>query len=536
MTRADASRSLRGMQFVELVDASREIARLRSRTAKIERLAELFKRLAPSEIEAAVGWLSGELRQGRVGLGGALLHRLSRAPAVAEASVSLLDVDAAIDRFAAAQGRGSVAERERILGALFASLTLDEREFFVRASSGGLRQGALEGIALEGLSRASGLQASELRRALLFSGRLGEVATAALTQGREGLARFALALFRPLRPMLADTAGSIDEALGGEQAVALEAKLDGARVQVHRSGADVAVFSRQGQDVTASVPELVESVLTLPARELVLDGEAIALRADGWPQPFQTTMQRFGRQKGVLALRETLPLSAFFFDCLTVDGALLIDRPNSERFAALAEHVPAPLLIPREVTADSSRAQAFVDEVLAKGHEGVMVKSLSAGYDAGRRGAGWLKVKPVNTLDLVILAAEWGNGRRSGLLSNVHLGARNPENGSFVMLGKTFKGMTDEMLRWQTEEFQKRVVSSDRYVVTLRPELVVEVAFDGVQQSAQYPGGLSLRFARVRRYRTDKRAEDADTILQVRSIFERTRRAEQSEAREQEES
>jgi DNA ligase-1 len=524
------------MQFVELVGASREIARIRSRTAKIERLAELFKRLATAEIEVAVGWLSGELRQGRVGLGGALLHRLVQAPAAVEPSVSVLDVDTAIGRFAAAQGRGSVAERERILGALFAALTLEEREFFVRACSGGLRQGALEGIALEALSRATALPASELRRALLFSGRLGEVATVALTEGREGLARFALALFRPLRPMLADTAGSIEEAVLGEHAVALEAKLDGARVQVHRSGSDVAVFSRQGQDVTASVPELVETVLALPARELVLDGEAIALRADGWPHPFQTTMQRFGRQKGVLALRETLPLSAFFFDCLTVDGALLIDRPNAERFAALSEHLPAELLIPREVTADSGRARAFVDRVLAKGHEGVMVKSLSAGYDAGRRGAGWLKVKPVNTLDLVILAAEWGNGRRTGLLSNVHLGARDPDSGSFVMLGKTFKGMTDEMLRWQTEEFQKRIVERDRYVVTLRPELVAEIAFDGVQQSTQYPGGLSLRFARVRRYRTDKRAEDANTIAEVRSIFERTRRNTEPETVSPEES
>jgi len=512
------------MQFVELVGASREIAHVRSRTAKVERLAELLRRLTAGEVEAAIGLLTGELRQGRIGLGGALLHRLATAPAGAQASASLLDVDAVLERFARTHGRGSASERERLLGSLFAALTLEEREFLVRACTGGLRQGALEGIALEALARASGLSSAELRRALLFSGKLGEVASAALGEGAPALARFSLQLFRPLRPMLAESAASIDEALASQQPVALETKLDGARIQVHRSGADVAVFSRQGQDVTASVPELVELVAALPARELVLDGEAIALRSDGWPLPFQTTMQRFGRKKDVAALREKLPLSQFFFDCLTLDGELLIDQPNAARFAALAQLLPKELLIAREVTDSAERAQAFVAQALALGHEGVVVKSLSASYDAGRRGAGWLKVKPVHTLDLVILAAEWGSGRRSGLLSNVHLGARDASTGAFVMLGKTFKGMTDEMLAWQTTEFLKHVREREGHILHLRPELVAEVAFDGVQQSFQYPGGLSLRFARVRRYRSDKRPEDADTLEQVRAIFERSRK------------
>lgn len=512
------------MQFVELVDASRDMARVRSRTAKIDRFAELLRRLALNEIEAAIGLLSGELRQGRIGLGEALLRRLATAPAAVQASASVLEVDAVLDRFARTQGRGSVGERDRLLGALFGSLSIEEREFLVRACAGGLRQGALEGIALEGLARASALPSSTLRRALLFSGKLGEVATAALGGGAEALARFSLELFRPVRPMLADSAANVEEALAGNRSVALEAKLDGARIQVHRRGTDVAVFSRQGQDVTGSVPELVEAVRALPARELVLDGEAIALRADGWPLPFQTTMQRFGRQKGVPALREKIPLSQFFFDCLALDAELLIDRPNAERFCALAERLPAELVIAREVTDSTERARGFVARMLAAGHEGVVVKDLSASYDAGRRGAGWLKLKPVHTLDLVILAAEWGSGRRSGLLSNVHLGARDTDTGTFVMLGKTFKGMTDEMLSWQTAEFLKRVRERAGHIVYLEPELVAEVAFDGVQQSSQYPGGLSLRFARVRRYRPDKRAQDADTLGLVRSIFDRSRR------------
>jgi DNA ligase-1 len=324
--------------------------------------------------------------------------------------------------------------------------------------------------------------------------------------------------------MLAESATSIEGALGATTPAALEAKLDGARIQVHRSGSDVAVFSRQGQDVTASVPDLVELVSAVPAREFVLDGEAIALRADGWPLPFQATMQRFGRRNDVTALRERLPLSPFFFDCLTLDGNLLIDQANAERFLALSSVLPEQLLIARHVTDSIEQAQDFVERILTTGHEGVVVKSLSAPYDAGRRGAAWLKVKPVHTLDLVILAAEWGSGRRSGLLSNVHLGARDADSGAFVMLGKTFKGMTDEMLAWQTVEFQKLARERDGHIVYLRPELVVEVAFDGVQQSSQYPGGLSLRFARVRRYRVDKRAEDADTLARVRAIFERSRR------------
>jgi DNA ligase-1 len=323
--------------------------------------------------------------------------------------------------------------------------------------------------------------------------------------------------------MLADTAPSIEAALARIGPSALEYKLDGARIQVHRAGQDVAVFSRQGQDVTASVPEIVEHVRALDVRDIVLDGEAIAFDAEGWPLPFQTTMQRFGRQSNVEALRKELPLSSRFFDCLQLDGRLLVDHSNGERFAALSERLPSELWIPRMVAESEAAAQDFVARALDSGHEGVLVKELSSAYDAGRRGSSWLKVKPAHTLDLVVLAAEWGNGRRQGFLSNLHLGARDPEHGGFVMLGKTFKGLTDELLAWQTAEFQKIAVDQRGHVVFLRPELVVEIAFDGVQQSPRYPGGLSLRFARVRRYRADKRAEEADTIDTVRAIFERSR-------------
>jgi DNA ligase-1 len=354
----------------------------------------------------------------------------------------------------------------------------------------------------------------------MFSGALPEVASAALSEGREGLGRFSIQLFRPVQPMLAGTAEEVGEALDRFETAELEYKLDGARVQVHRAGDEVRVYTRRLNDVTAAVPELVERVRELPVREIILDGETLAFRDDGMPHRFQVTMSRFGRKLDIERLREKLPLEAFYFDLLYLDGDGLTDLPARERVEALSQVLPPDLLIPRTLTGDSEEAQAFLQRALAAGHEGIMAKALDAPYDAGRRGKSWLKLKPAHTLDLVVLAAEWGSGRRRGWLSNLHLGARDPVAGGYVMLGKTFKGLTDEMLEWQTRRLQELEVARDDWTVYVRPELVVEIAFNDVQASPKYPGGLALRFARVKRYRPDKHAEQADTIDTVRAIHE----------------
>jgi DNA ligase-1 len=380
-------------------------------------------------------------------------------------------------------------------------------------------------VLLEAIAHAAEVPASAVRRALLFAGGMAGVAEAALFEGERGLSRFSLQLFRPLSPMLADSAAGLDEVMVEGLPLALEHKLDGARIQVHRAGADVRVFSRQGNDVTESVPEIVSAALALPGRELVLDGEAIVLSPAGRPEPFQTTMRRFGRRSDVAALQKELPLSAFFFDCLQVDGQLLVDGSNEQRVAALTECVAPEARVVRAVTAEAAAARSFLQAALAAGHEGVVAKTLSSTYEAGRRGAGWRKVKPAHTLDLVVLAAEWGNGRRSGWLSNLHLGARDPQTSTFIMLGKTFKGLTDATLTWQTQRLRELSVGQSGHVVHVLPELVVEIAFDGLQSSSRYPGGLALRFARVKRYRPDKRAEDADTMSTVRAFYERSRTA-----------
>jgi DNA ligase-1 len=358
----------------------------------------------------------------------------------------------------------------------------------------------------------------------MMAGDLGHVARVAMSMsgGETALAAFDLQLMRPIEPMLADSSESVRDALGEMGDALVEYKLDGARIQVHKAGDEVRIFSRALRDVTAAAPELVTAVRTLPARELVLDGEAIALRPDGSPHPFQITMRRFGRKPGATTRTpsgpdDTLRLTPFFFDCLYLDGTALIDEPLERRIAALQD-TAAPFAVPRVVRPTAEQAQAFAEEAISRGHEGVMAKTLTAPYAAGRRGAAWLKVKQARTLDLVILAAEWGHGRRRGLLSNLHLGARDPEHNSFVMLGKTFKGLTDEMLAWQTDHLLKLEIGRDTYTVHVRPELVVEIAFNEIQASSTYAGGLALRFARVKRYRTDKKAEDADTIATVRSI------------------
>ncbi len=374
---------------------------------------------------------------------------------------------------------------------------------------------------LEAIAKAAAAPAEGVRRAFMLSGDLGLVARTALEEGASGLARFHLELFRPIQPMLAQTAENVSEALATLGTAALEYKLDGARIQVHKSDGDVRIYSRQSNDVTQACPEIEERIREAAARSLVLDGEAIALDPDGRPLPFQTTMRRFGRKLDVAALRSALPLTAVFFDCLFLDGVDLTSRPASERFAILSRTLGGEMIVPRLTTSDAEEAQTFVGKALGAGHEGILAKSLDAPYEAGSRGKAWLKLKTAETLDLVVLAAEWGSGRRRGWLSNLHLGARDPSTGEFVMLGKTFKGMTDEILAWQTRKLQEIATERGDWVVRVRPELVVEIAFNDIQKSPHYPGGLALRFARLKAYRDDKRPDEADTIETVREIYRR---------------
>ena len=501
-----------------IAEASGRVANTSSKLAKRDAIASCLRGAEDDEVEIAVAYLAGEIRQGRIGIGYATLAALRGAHA-AQPELTLLDVDAALERIAATIGKGAAAERSTQLRALFERATALEQDFLLRLLAGELRQGALEGVMIDAIAAAAGLPTADVRRAAMFAGSLRAVARVALTDGTVGaLAQFAVALHRPLQPMLAQPADDIADALARLGTAALEWKVDGARVQVHKQGDAIAVYTRNLNDVTESVPELVEAVRALPARELILDGEAVALTAGGAPQPFQVTMRRFGRRLDVARMRIELPLAVYFFDCLHRDGTALIDRPARERFDALAGAVPAALVIPRLITADVAAAEAFYADALARGHEGIVAKALAAPYEAGSRGASWLKVKRAHTLDLVVLAAEWGHGRRRGWLSNLHLGARDPAGG-WVMLGKTFKGMTDALLEWQTRELLARESSRDEYTVHVRPELVVEIAFNDLQASPRYPGGLALRFARVKGYRPDKRADEADTIDTVRALY-----------------
>ena len=509
-----------------LVETSQRVAQTPSRLAKIEALAALLRGLAPEEIAIAVAYLSGDSGRPRLGIGYATLGKVREGAATA-AALSLTRVDSLLAELGALGGKGSAARRDRLLAQLFGQATRSEQEFLARLMAGELRQGALEGVMQDAVARAAGVTAAELRRAAMYAGDLRAVAAALLGEGPQALARFALRVLQPVQPMLAGSAEDVASALSQLGRAALEWKLDGARVQVHKSGTEVRVFSRSLNDVTAAVPELVETVRAAAATRLILDGEAIALKPDGAPQPFQVTMRRFGRRLDVAQMRQTLPLSVFFFDCLLRDDAALVERPAGDRFAALGEVLPPALLVPRLVTGEVAAAEAFYEEALRRGHEGLMAKALDAPYEAGSRGATWLKIKRVRTLDLVVLAAEWGSGRRRGWLSNLHLGARDPSSGGFVMLGKTFKGMTDEMLEWQTRELLARESARDDHTVHVRPELVVEVAFNDLQASPHYPGGLALRFARIKGYRPDKRAADADSIDTVRAIYQAQARGEE---------
>jgi DNA ligase-1 len=507
--------------LAEVARVSAAVAATASRLEKTRLLAECLRVLEPGEVEIALPYLSGEIRQGRLALGYAALKSAigNAAPA---AGLSVRDVDSAFERLKLVKGRGAASLRQAELRNLVAKATAQEQDFLLRLIAGELRQGALEGVMLEAIAAAANLPAAEVRRAATFAGAMAPVARAALAGGRGALAQFSVRLMQPVLPMLAQPAADLAAALGELGTALLEWKLDGARIQVHKSGSDVRVFTRNLNDVTARVPEIVSAVSASNAQSVIVDGEAIALRWDGRPHPFQVTMRRFGRKLEVDALRSELPLSVFFFDVLLRDGEALVDRAAGERHDILRQALPLAFVTPSLVTGELEAAQAFYDEALAHGHEGVMAKALGATYESGRRGSGWLKIKNAHTLDLVVLAAEWGSGRRRGWLSNLHLGARDPASGGFVMLGKTFKGLTDVTLEWQTREFLAREVRRDEWTVYVRPELVVEIAFNDVQESPQYPGGLALRFARVKGYRPDKRPEEADTIDTVRAIHRKS--------------
>ncbi|MFD5254543.1 ATP-dependent DNA ligase [Streptomyces bobili] len=500
------------MLLTRLADVSREVAATSARSRKIALLAALFRDAEAQDVPIVIPYLAGRLPQGRLGIGWKALSR-PVAPA-AEPTLTVREVDARLTALGALSGPGSQAERARLVGELMGAATEDEQRFLIALITGEVRQGALDAVAVEGLAEATAAPPADVRRAVMLAGSLRTVAEALLTDGPAALERFRLTVGRPVLPMLAHTASSVAEAVGKLGACAVEEKLDGIRVQVHRDGDTVRVYTRTLDDITDRLPELTSAAMGLNGERFILDGEVIALDDAGRPRSFQETAGRVGSRADVATAAAAVPVSPVFFDALSVDGRDLLDLPFFERHAELARLVPEPMRVRRTVLAgeaDLQAAEDFLEETLARGHEGVVVKSLDAPYNAGRRGASWLKFKPVHTLDLVVLAAERGHGRRTGKLSNLHLGARTADGG-FAMLGKTFKGMTDAMLTWQTGRLQELAVEDDGWVVTVRPELVVEIAYDGLQRSTRYPAGVTLRFARVVRYREDKRPEEADTV------------------------
>ncbi|MGP8303356.1 ATP-dependent DNA ligase [Streptomyces inhibens] len=506
------------MLLADLAQVSGDVAATSARSQKIALLAGVFRAAAPEDAPVVIPYLAGRLPQGRIGVG----RRVLREPVAAadRATLTVREVDAALTALARVAGAGAQGERRRLVRELLAAATEDEQRFLIGLFTGEVRQGALDALAVEGLAAATQVPPADVRRAVMLAGSLRDVARALLAEGPRALAEFRLTVGRPVGPMLAQSAKSVAEAVERLGACAVEEKLNGIRVQVHRDGPDVRIHTRTLDEVTDRLPEVTAVALALPATRFILDGEVIALDAAGRPVPFQRVAGRFGSRVDVSAAHAALPLSPVFFDVLSVDGRDLLELPGEERHMELSRLVPEPLRVRRCVVSDPADAAAraaaedFFAATLRRGHEGVVVKALDAPYSAGRRGAAWLKVKPVHTLDLVVLAAEWGHGRRTGKLSNLHLGARGPDGG-FVMLGKTFKGLTDATLGWQTERLRELAVRDDGHIVTVRPELVVEIAYDGLQTSSRYPAGVTLRFARVVRYREDKTAAEADTVETV---------------------
>ncbi|WP_030959529.1 ATP-dependent DNA ligase [Streptomyces sp. NRRL S-378] len=504
------------MLLADVARVSREVAATSARSRKTALLAELFAAAPPEEAGLVISYLSGRLPQGRPGIGWRTLAQES-APAP-QPTLTVRDVDAAVSALAAEAGAGSAARRSALVAGLLGAATEAEQAFLRSLLSGEVRQGALDAVALDGVAAAAGVPAAALRRAVMLDGSLPRVAEAVLAEGAEALRAVTLRVGRPVQPMLAGTAGSVTEALAALGPCAVEEKLDGIRVQVHREGEDVRIYTRSLDEITGRLPEVAELARSLAGQRFILDGEVIGQTADGRPVPFQEIASRVGSRVDVAAARRTLPVVPYFFDVLAVGDDVLLDLPVRERYEALAALVPEAARVGRlevrDPAAQEAEAVAFWAETLRRGHEGVVVKALDSAYAAGRRGRFWLKVKPVHTLDLVVLAAEWGHGRRTGLLSNLHLGARAAD-GTFAMLGKTFKGLTDEMLRWQTQALRALATSDDGFTVRVRPELVVEIAYDGLQRSPRYPAGVALRFARVLRHRPDKTAEQADTVETV---------------------
>ncbi len=514
------------MKLIALAEVSSALAATRSRTAKIKLLSKYLRELEPDERVTGVAWLAGILPGGRLGLGPAAVHALRDIPPAQESTLTLTDANQQLENLKELKGKGSAGMRQAALTRLFERATDQEQDFLARLLVGELRQGALEGVMADAIAAAAEVPVPDVRRAIMLAGAMAPVAEAALRSGLPSLAGFRLNLFNPVSPMLASPTDDVESALAVLGNAVFEYKLDGARVQIHKQDLEVKIYSRTGRDVTFSLPEISQIVAALPASTLILDGEVLAMDSSGIPRAFQDSMRRFGRKLEVDDMQSRIPMSLYCFDCLHANGDDLIDKPTAERHTIMTELLPSHLIVPRLITDQPDVAANFLRTALDTGHEGLMAKSLLTSYEAGSRGASWLKIKVAHTLDLVVLAAEWGSGRRSGWLSNLHLGARSEEG--FVMLGKTFKGLTDELLAWQTEHLLALARNSDEkdYVVHVRPELVVEIAFNELQASSRYPGGLALRFARVIRYRDDKTAADADTIETVRAIAAKQRVAE----------
>ncbi|WP_405954263.1 ATP-dependent DNA ligase [Streptomyces phaeochromogenes] len=503
------------MLLHRLARVSQEVAATSARSRKTALLAELFRDAEADDVPIVIPYLAGRLPQGRLGIGWKILG--TPVPPAAEPTLTVREVDVRLTALGKVSGTGSQAERARLVGELMGASTEPEQRFLLGLIGGEVRQGALDAVAVEGLAQATGAPSADVRRAVMLAGSLQTVAERLLADGPEALAAFRLTVGRPVQPMLAHSASFVAEAIDKLGACAVEEKLDGIRVQVHRDGDDVRLYTRTLDDITDRLPELTSAARELKGEHFILDGEVIAFDEGGRPRSFQDIAGRVGSRVDVATAAEAVPVSPVFFDALSVDGRDLLDLPFAERHTELARLVPEPMRVRRTLVADPAderaraAAEQFLADTLKRGHEGVVLKALDAPYSAGRRGASWLKVKPVHTLDLVVLAAEWGHGRRTGKLSNLHLGARNPD-GSFAMLGKTFKGLTDVMLAWQTERLQELAVEDNGWVVTVRPELVVEIAYDGLQRSTRYPAGVTLRFARVVRYREDKTPDQADTV------------------------
>ncbi|MDQ1031601.1 DNA ligase-1 [Streptomyces umbrinus] len=503
------------MLLHRLARVSQEVAATSARSRKTALLAELFRDAEADDVPIVIPYLAGRLPQGRLGIGWKILG--TPVPPAEEPTLTVREVDARLTDLGKVSGAGSQAERARLVGELMGACTEPEQRFLLGLIGGEVRQGALDAVAVEGLAQATGAPSADVRRAVMLAGSLQTVAERLLADGPGALTEFRLTVGRPVQPMLAHSASSVAEATDKLGACAVEEKLDGIRVQVHRDGDDVRLYTRTLDDITDRLPELTSAARELKGEHFILDGEVIAFDEGGRPRSFQDIAGRVGSRVDVATAAEAVPVSPVFFDALSVDGRDLLDLPFAERHTELARLVPEPMRVRRTLVADPAderaraAAEQFLTDTLKRGHEGVVLKALDAPYSAGRRGASWLKVKPVHTLDLVVLAAEWGHGRRTGKLSNLHLGARNPD-GSFAMLGKTFKGLTDVMLAWQTERLQELAVEDNGWVVTVRPELVVEIAYDGLQRSTRYPAGVTLRFARVVRYREDKTPAQADTV------------------------